>query len=266
MRAMGKPVALEANADDRETRGFISMTAYPAASLGVDRELNVGCHRSATPDRARCNADRAASRRTLVLTVGEGLSGGDRDGLSPVWTPMGSTFSMEQTMIDESTGRVTHDLELELLPTKYRATPPPAPWLVGRDCRGRGGAALREVLRDYAAMPPPLAAEGECSGATMAGRPMASRADPAPRPTAKSTSVCRPRGTGEAGPRSWPDWKSSSRSSASRIDRDRPPPGSWIPKPLEDSFLLELHRQVEGGLSAESRDQRVGSFAFEDPQ
>ncbi len=38
--AIGKPVALDASALDRDTRGFISMTIDPAV-VRVDRELDV---------------------------------------------------------------------------------------------------------------------------------------------------------------------------------------------------------------------------------
>ena len=38
---------------------------------------------------------------------------------SPVWTPIGSTFSIEQTMMQLSRA-VAHDLHLELLPAEHQ--------------------------------------------------------------------------------------------------------------------------------------------------
>ena len=52
--AIGKPVAFDASADERETRGFISMTMIAAVG-GVDRELDVAA--------AGVDADRADDRR-----------------------------------------------------------------------------------------------------------------------------------------------------------------------------------------------------------
>ncbi len=91
--AIGKPVALEARALDRETRGFISMTTtrpskgftanwmlQPPVSTPTDRMMPIERSR-------RCWYSRSVSV-IAGATVIE----------SPVWTPIGSRFSMEHTI------------------------------------------------------------------------------------------------------------------------------------------------------------------------
>ena len=90
---MGKPVALDARADDRDTRGFISITTTrpvlgstenwqlePPVSTPISRMMRIEALRRFWYSRSVRVWDGA--------TVTE----------SPVWTPMGSRFSMEQTI------------------------------------------------------------------------------------------------------------------------------------------------------------------------
>ena len=90
---MGKPVALDARADDRDTRGFISITTTrpvlgstenwqlePPVSTPISRMMRIEALRRFWYSRSVSVCDGA--------TVTE----------SPVWTPMGSRFSMEQTI------------------------------------------------------------------------------------------------------------------------------------------------------------------------
>ena len=94
---MGKPVALEARAEDRDTRGFISMTTMrPSFGLTANWTFEPPV---STP----------ISRRTAIEAVRMiwySLSVRVRAGAtvmeSPVWTPIGSMFSMEQTMMQLS--------------------------------------------------------------------------------------------------------------------------------------------------------------------
>jgi hypothetical protein len=72
----------------------------------------------------------------LVLAVGERLLRSDRSPESPVWTPIGSMFSIEQTITTLSAA-VAHHLELELAPAEHR--------LVDQHLADRRG---REALRD----------------------------------------------------------------------------------------------------------------------
>ena len=67
--AIGKPVAFEASAEVRETRGFISITTRSPV-FGIDRELDVraaGGHADAADHREGVVAHR------LVFAVGERL-------------------------------------------------------------------------------------------------------------------------------------------------------------------------------------------------
>jgi hypothetical protein len=90
--AIGKPVAFDASAEDRETRGFISMTiSLPSAGLTANWMLQPPV---STPTSRRIAMPRSRmvwySRSVRVIagaTVTE----------SPVCTPIGSKFSIEQT-------------------------------------------------------------------------------------------------------------------------------------------------------------------------
>ena len=90
---MGKPVALEARADERETRGFISMTIISPVS---------GCTANWTFDPpvstpiSRMMAMAASRMRWYSTSVRVWAGATVMD--SPVCTPMGSRFSMEQMM------------------------------------------------------------------------------------------------------------------------------------------------------------------------
>ncbi len=90
--AIGNPVAFEARAEDRETRGFISITIMrpsrglianwmlqPPVSTPTARMISI-------PTSRMCWYSRSV-RVSAGATVIE----------SPVCTPIGSTFSMEQT-------------------------------------------------------------------------------------------------------------------------------------------------------------------------
>src|SRR3989339_1553033 len=91
--AMGKPVALEASADERDTRGFISMTyicpfAGFMANWMFDPPVSTPMARIILMDASRMSWYSRSVRVCAGATVME----------SPGWMPMGSRFSMEQTM------------------------------------------------------------------------------------------------------------------------------------------------------------------------
>ena len=91
--AMGKPVALEARAEERDTRGFISMTTIsPLSGLMPNCTLlppvSTPISRMMAKEASRIIWYSASVRVWAGATVME----------SPVCTPMASTFSMEQTM------------------------------------------------------------------------------------------------------------------------------------------------------------------------
>ena len=94
---MGKPVALEARAEERDTRGFISMTTRrPSAGLTANCTLEPPV---STPI-SRNTAIEAL--RMIWYSLSVSVSAGATVIESPVCTPIGSTFSMEQMMMQLS--------------------------------------------------------------------------------------------------------------------------------------------------------------------
>ena len=114
---MGKPVALEARADERDTRGFISITTMrPSAGLIAHWTFDPPV---STP----------ISRRTLIEPVRirwYSLSVSVRAGAtvmeSPVWTPIGSMFSMEQMMMQLSALSRTTSISYSFQPRTLSST------------------------------------------------------------------------------------------------------------------------------------------------
>ncbi len=88
---MGKPVAFEASADERETRGFISMTMMrPFSGLIANWMLDPPV---STPTFLMI---RRARSRIRWYSLSVSVRAGATVMLSPVCTPIGSTFSIEQ--------------------------------------------------------------------------------------------------------------------------------------------------------------------------
>jgi len=89
---MGNPVALEASAEERDTRGFISMTRRrPVAGSTANWTLEPPV---STPTARR---QAMASRRMSWYSRSDRVWAGATVSESPVCTPIGSMFSMEQT-------------------------------------------------------------------------------------------------------------------------------------------------------------------------
>ena len=112
--AIGKPVAFDASAEDRDTRGFISMTTRRpvcgwTANWMLQPPVSTPTARStAMPTSRMCWYSRSVSV-IAGATVTE----------SPVCTPIASMFSIEQ--IDHHVvAAVAHQLELVLLPAEHR--------------------------------------------------------------------------------------------------------------------------------------------------
>jgi hypothetical protein len=101
--AIGKPVAFEASALERLTRGFISMiTIRPSRGLMANCTFEPPV---STPI-SRMMAIVASRIRWYSLSVS--VCAGATVIESPVWTPIGSKFSIEQTMTTLSaTSRIT---------------------------------------------------------------------------------------------------------------------------------------------------------------
>ena len=90
--AIGKPVALHARRCERQTRGFISMTTTrPSAGFTANWMLQPPV---STPT-ARMTAMPMSRIRWYSRSVR--VSAGATVIESPVWTPIGSRFSIEQT-------------------------------------------------------------------------------------------------------------------------------------------------------------------------
>ena len=90
--AIGKPVAFDASAEERETRGFISMTmTRPSVGLTANWMLQPPV---STPTSRMTAMPMSRSRwysRSVSVRAGATVIE------SPVWTPIGSRFSMEHT-------------------------------------------------------------------------------------------------------------------------------------------------------------------------
>ncbi|MNI27173.1 hypothetical protein D3C73_808980 [compost metagenome] len=94
---MGKPVALDANADERDTRGFISMTI-----MRPSRGLTANCTFEppvSTPISRNTAID---ALRMIWYSLSVSVWAGATVIESPVCTPIGSRFSIEQTMMQLS--------------------------------------------------------------------------------------------------------------------------------------------------------------------
>ena len=89
--AIGKPVAFDASADERDTRGFISITTILPVRGSIenwmfDPPVSTPISLMTANDASRIAWNSLSVRVIAGATVIE----------SPVWTPMGSKFSIEQ--------------------------------------------------------------------------------------------------------------------------------------------------------------------------
>ena len=96
--AIGNPVAFDASADDRDTRGFISMTIIrplfgSIANCTLEPPVSTPISRRIAIDALRI------SWYSLSVSVCAGATVIE----SPVWMPIGSRFSIEQMMMQLST-------------------------------------------------------------------------------------------------------------------------------------------------------------------
>ena len=91
--AIGNPVALEASAEERLTRGFISMTTRrPSAGLTANWMFEPPVSTPISRMIARAASRISWYSRSVRVWAGATVIE------SPVWTPIGSKFSIEQTM------------------------------------------------------------------------------------------------------------------------------------------------------------------------
>jgi hypothetical protein len=157
--AMGKPVALEARAEERETRGFISITTMPPAGR-VHRELDVRAPRLHSH-----GADDADGRvpHGLVLLVGEGLRGSHGDGVAGVHAH--GVEVLDGADDDHVVLEVAHQLQLVLLPAQDRLLDEHLSHRARLQPSGHDLLELLQVVGGAAAVPPRVK-----EGRTMAGK------------------------------------------------------------------------------------------------
>src|SRR5471030_3137487 len=111
--AIGKPVALDASADERETRGFISMTTMrPSTGLMENCTLEPPV---STPISRRIAID---ALRSSWYSLSVSVCAGATVIESPVWMPIGSRFDRADD--DAVVGFVAHDFHLVFFPADQR--------------------------------------------------------------------------------------------------------------------------------------------------
>ena len=139
--AIGKPVAFEASADERETLGFISMTGGSPVAR-VHGELDV---RAAGLDADAPDAREGVVAHRLVLDVRERL--GRRDGDRVAGVDAHRVEVLDRADDDAVVRAVAHHLELELLPAGDRALDEDLVDRAGREPVGRQRGAARRGRR-----------------------------------------------------------------------------------------------------------------------
>ena len=101
--AMGKPVAFDANADDRLTRGFISIIIIRPFS-----GLTANCTLDPPVSTPMVRKHKIAQLRIFWNSLSVSVMAGATVMESPVCTPMGSIFSIEQIiMVLSAVSRIT---------------------------------------------------------------------------------------------------------------------------------------------------------------
>ncbi len=109
--AMGKPVALDARADDRDTRGFISMIISRPS-----RGLTANCTFEPPVSTPISRSTAIEALRMIWYSLSVSVSAGATVMESPVWTPIGSTFSIEQMMMQLSAWSRTTSISYSFQP------------------------------------------------------------------------------------------------------------------------------------------------------
>ena len=243
--AIGNPVALEARAEERDTRGFISITTRrpvrgSTANWTLAPPVSTPTARSTVRASSRISWYSRSDRVIWGATVTE----------SPVWTPIGSTFSIEQTTTALSArSRITSssnsfqpstDSSIRTRPTGLAVRPSPS------------SRSSSPVVRAMPPPQPPRVNEGRRTTGSPSvaggGQALVDRADLDP---AGQVEPGRPAGLGELDPRLGP---------AHGVDGG---PDELDPEPLQGAVLVQGHGQVEGGLPAEGGQQGVGPLGLE---
>ena len=238
---MGKPVALEARALARHAR--IHLDGHHPSIGRVDRELNVAA--------AGLDADFADDRQThvaqpLILLVRQRLRRRHRDRVAGV--DAHRIEVLDGADDDDVVGHVAHDLQLELLPADDRLL---NEHLAGRRQVETAGNQLVELL----------AVVSDAAAATAQG-------EAGPQHARQPHLIANGLGLGER----------TSDAAGGHGDADLEHGGLELFAVLglgngqgagadhldivlvENAMLVQVHGGVEGGLTAEGRQQRVGPF------
>ncbi len=106
-------MALDASADERETRGFISITiSRPLSGLTANCTFEPPV---STPISRRIAID---ALRISWYSLSESVCAGATVIESPVWMPIGSRFSIEQTMMQLSARSRTTSISYSFQPIR----------------------------------------------------------------------------------------------------------------------------------------------------
>ena len=115
--AIGKPVAFEASAEERDTRGFISITTMRPVSGST---ANCTFDPPVSTPISRRHAIEAS--RMIWYSLSVKVSAGATVTESPVWMPIGSTFSIEQMMMQLSRRSRTTSISYSFQPSTDSST------------------------------------------------------------------------------------------------------------------------------------------------
>src|SRR5215210_1992486 len=225
--AIGKPVALEASADERDTRGFISMTT---TSPLMGCTANWMFEPPVWTPTARIAA--IAWSRSTWYWRSVSVCWGATHTESPVWTPMGSMFSIEHTMTT---------LSLASRITSSSNSPQPSSDSSTSTCpigeAARPPVTIARYSASVRATPPPQPPRVN-AGRTIAGSPTVGRAASA------SSSPVAIFGPGD--------------HLAVRADQ-------LDPEALQRAVFVQGAGQVQRGLAPEGGQQGVGTLTLDHP-
>src|SRR6266851_2809247 len=232
--AIGNPVALEASALERDTRGFISMTIiWPFCGLTANWMFEPPV---STPI-SRMTAS-AASRMTWY-SLSVNVIAGATVIESPVCTPMGSKFSIEQMMTALSFLSRTTSSSYSFQPSTDCSTSTSPRGLC---CRPQDiFASNSSAFHTMAAPEPPSVKEGRSS-------------------TGKAVGVAGP-GHGEA---DLLHGLLEQEAVFRLLDGSHLGPDQLYAVRIQDPRLVQLEREVERRLPAQRRQERVGPLSLDD--
>ncbi len=243
--AIGNPVAFEASADERETRGFISIRTWRPVRGST---ANWMFEPPVSTPTARMHASAASrirwySRSDSVITGATVIE-------SPVCTPIGSTFSIEQiTTALSAPSRITSSSN-SFHPATDSSTRISVTGLAARLRLATRSSSAR--VRANPLPPPPRVNDGpddqrvpelvpELERPVERARgPRARRLEPGPAHRLLEAAAV-----------------------LGAVDRLEPRPDQPDAQPLEVAGLRERDRDVQRGLAAERRQQHVGSLALD---